>query len=473
MYVAIPAQTETIERPLNYISLFSGGGGLDLALKVTLPNSRCVCYVENEITAVEILVARIAEGSLDDAPIWSDVNSFPTEWFTGGVDGNVGGIIGGFPCTDISVAGKQEGITKGKRSGLWREYAKIIRQVQPNWVFIENVPGLLSASNGGVVLGQLAQMGFDAQWGVVSAKGVGASHLRKRVFILAYKPGVGWGEGWTGAEGVEGGFDVGVEGGELANTRRKCDERRGEPKELVRTQGEAKENSKQRQWGGESTGGGSNAMEHPQRTQRGQNVDPGTGQGERENGEGKEAGGIGERGESVGDPNLTHGHGTGNRGERWRGEPANNCGELGHPLSPRLEGWTGESGDAGEEREAVERAGDCLGNSKLAGFRQVPLSGSGDGSPAELEWADSPLGLFAPGPDSLYWNDVLLRSPALRPALSQAEAKYYLRGMAPGASAKLDFEDRTDRLRATGNLVCPLQGAAAFIELLRRARKLA
>ena len=83
------------------------------------------------------------------------------------------------------------------------------------------------------------------------------------------------------------------------------------------------------------------------------------------------------------------------------------------------------------------------------------------------------MGLFAPGPDSIYWNDVLVRSPALRPALSQAEIKYYLRGMAPGASAELDFEDRTDRLRATGNLVCPLQGAAAFIELLRRARKLA
>ena len=68
MYVAIPAQTQT---PINYISLFSGGGGLDLALKIALPNSRCVCYVENEITAVEILAARIAEGSLDDAPIWS------------------------------------------------------------------------------------------------------------------------------------------------------------------------------------------------------------------------------------------------------------------------------------------------------------------------------------------------------------------------------------------------------------------
>lgn len=125
--------------PENYISLFSGGGGLDLAIKLAIPNARCVCYVENEITAVNILAGRIAEGVLDDAPIWSGVESFPSELFSGGV---VGGIVGGFPCRDISYAGKQAGITKGKHSGLWREYAKIVRQVRPEWVFIENVPGL-------------------------------------------------------------------------------------------------------------------------------------------------------------------------------------------------------------------------------------------------------------------------------------------------------------------------------------------
>lgn len=165
-----------------YISLFSGVGGLDLAVKLALPESSCICYVEGEIPAAERLAARMQESSLDNAPIWSDVRTFDGFPWRGKVDG----IIGGFPCQDLSVAGKRAGINDGERSGLWWEFLRIIREVQPSWVFIENVPGLLQFGNPDsdlesgdeedgeptdwpfrnidAVLGPLSEIGFDAEW---------------------------------------------------------------------------------------------------------------------------------------------------------------------------------------------------------------------------------------------------------------------------------------------------------------------
>jgi site-specific DNA-cytosine methylase len=168
--------------PQPYISLFTGAGGLDLAVRIALPSARAVCYVENDVAVARILAARIADGSLDAAPVWSDVRTFDgSAW-----RGRVAGIIGGFPCTDLSVAGKRAGIT-GERSGLWFEYLRIIREVQPRWVFIENVPAVIAFPAGGIVLGGLAENGFDAEWISVRASDVGAPHKRERVFILAYR----------------------------------------------------------------------------------------------------------------------------------------------------------------------------------------------------------------------------------------------------------------------------------------------
>src|SRR5450756_2936187 len=124
----------------NFISLFAGAGGLDLALRLAMPDARCVCYVEREVEAVQILAARFADQALDDAPVWSDVSTFDGKPWRGLVDG----IAGGFPCQDLSVAGKRGGIKRGNRSGLWFEYARIIREVEPGWVYIENVPGLFT-----------------------------------------------------------------------------------------------------------------------------------------------------------------------------------------------------------------------------------------------------------------------------------------------------------------------------------------
>ena len=168
-----------------YISLFAGAGGLDLAVGLAIPDARCVCYVEREAGAARILAARMEDGSMEPAPIWSDVCTFPSELFRGRVDG----IVGGFPCTDLSVAGKQAGIIHGEHSSLWFEYLRIIREVQPRWVYIENVPAVIAFPAGGIVLGGLTQERFDAEWLSLRASDVGAPHRRERVFIFAWKRG--------------------------------------------------------------------------------------------------------------------------------------------------------------------------------------------------------------------------------------------------------------------------------------------
>ena len=184
----------------NYISLFTGIGGLDEGVRIALPTARTICYVEREANCIQILLSRIEEGSMDDAPIWDDVATFDGRLFLD----RVAGIIGGFPCQDMSVAGAQAGI-RGDRSGLWFEYLRIIRESKPNWIFIENVPGLLGKPgsdlesdepgdgespewafrNIDAVLGPLADVGYDAEWCCLRASDVGASHQRNRVFILA------------------------------------------------------------------------------------------------------------------------------------------------------------------------------------------------------------------------------------------------------------------------------------------------
>lgn len=163
-----------------YISLFSGAGGLDLAARIAIPKARCVCFVEGEIPCAEILAARMEEGNLEDAPIWSDVRTFDGEPWRGKVDF----IVGGFPCQDLSVAGKRAGID-GERSGLWSEYARIVGQVRPQFVFIENVPGLLANEPMRRVLGDLSALGFDAEWCSLPASGTGSPQHRERAWILA------------------------------------------------------------------------------------------------------------------------------------------------------------------------------------------------------------------------------------------------------------------------------------------------
>ena len=162
---------------MNELALFAGAGGGILGGH--LLGWRTVCAVEWEAYPASVLCARQNDGLLETFPIWDDVQTFRGEPWRGIVDV----ISGGFPCTDISAAGKGAGID-GEASGMWREMARIIHEVRPRYVFVENSP-MLTSRGLGRVLGDLAAMGFDARWGVLGAADVGAPHQRDRIWIVA------------------------------------------------------------------------------------------------------------------------------------------------------------------------------------------------------------------------------------------------------------------------------------------------
>ena len=164
------------------LSLFSGIGGLDLGVRQAVP-ARTIAYVEREITAARVLAARAEEGLLDEAPIYADIESFPAERFAGKVDG----IIGGFPCQPFSVAGKRRG-SEDERN-MWPDTIRVIREIRPRFECLENVAALTSNRYFGTILGDLAEAGFDAEWGRFTASEVGTPHKRERVFILAHAAG--------------------------------------------------------------------------------------------------------------------------------------------------------------------------------------------------------------------------------------------------------------------------------------------
>lgn len=163
---------------MNELHLFAGAGGGILG--GMLLGHTPVCAVEIEPYCRKVLLQRQRDGVLPKFPIWDNVCTFDgTPW-----RGKVDVVCGGFPCQDISAAGKGAGI-EGQRSGLWKEMARIIGEIRPRYVFIENSP-LLRTRGLSVVLKDLAEMGYDARWGVLGAHHVGAPHKRQRVWIVAY-----------------------------------------------------------------------------------------------------------------------------------------------------------------------------------------------------------------------------------------------------------------------------------------------
>lgn len=163
---------------MNELHLFAGiGGGI---LGGMLLGHTCVCAVEIEPFCRKILLQRQRDGILPKFPIWDDVRTFDGKPWRGKVDC----ICGGFPCQDISAAGKGAGID-GARSGLWSEFARIIGEVRPRYAFVENSP-MLAVRGLGRVLGDLSEIGYNARWCVMGADDVGAPHIRKRMWILAH-----------------------------------------------------------------------------------------------------------------------------------------------------------------------------------------------------------------------------------------------------------------------------------------------
>lgn len=163
---------------MNELALFAGAGGGILGSH--LLGWRTVCAVERDAYAAQVLAQRQNDGILPPFPIWSDVTTFDGKPWKGIIDV----ISGGFPCQDISSAGKGAGID-GARSGMWSQMARIIGEVRPREVWVENSPLLVSRGLARVI-GDLAQMGYDTQWARFSASNYGAPHQRDRIWIVAH-----------------------------------------------------------------------------------------------------------------------------------------------------------------------------------------------------------------------------------------------------------------------------------------------
>lgn len=165
---------------MNGMAICAGLGGLELGISLAYgPDYRTVVFIEREAFSAAALVARMEEASLGMAPIWDDLTTFDGGPWCGVVDL----ISAGFPCQPWSYAGRRE--TTDDERWIWDDIARIIREVGPEWVFLENVPGLI---HGGIehVLRDLAIGGFDAEWDCFTAAQVGAPHIRERLFILAH-----------------------------------------------------------------------------------------------------------------------------------------------------------------------------------------------------------------------------------------------------------------------------------------------
>ena len=161
---------------MRYLSLFSGIGGFDLGLDRA--GMTCAGQVEYDAAARSVLARH-----WPDVPRLNDIKEVQGDEF-----GTVAVVVGGFPCQDVSVAGRREGLA-GERSGLWFDFHRIIDRVRPGWVVIENVPGLLS-SNGGrdfaIILRGLVECGYGVAWRILDAQYFGVPQRRRRVFIVGH-----------------------------------------------------------------------------------------------------------------------------------------------------------------------------------------------------------------------------------------------------------------------------------------------
>jgi DNA (cytosine-5)-methyltransferase 1 len=164
-------------KELNVLSLFTGIGGADIGLERVGMKVVAMCEIDKNCQ-------KVLKKHWPDVPCFPDIKKLTK---TDLIGFNINVIVGGFPCVDISIGGKQEGIS-AKRSGLWKEYWRLINELKPKYVIIENVENL--RKNGlGIVLYDLASIGYDAEWRIVRATDFGLPHQRQRLFIISYPSG--------------------------------------------------------------------------------------------------------------------------------------------------------------------------------------------------------------------------------------------------------------------------------------------
>ena len=169
---------------MNGLALCTGIGGLELGLRIALGDYRTVCYVEREVYCASVIVARMAEQALCEAPVWDDISTFDGRPWCGVVDI----ITSGDPCQPFSVAGQRQG--EADERYLWPHVERIIREVEPEFVFLENVAGAVDVRYEHKAV--LEGMGYRVEAGLFSAVEVGAPQIRERLFILAYSNGGGF-----------------------------------------------------------------------------------------------------------------------------------------------------------------------------------------------------------------------------------------------------------------------------------------
>ena len=165
---------------MNELALFAGAGGGILGGRLLGWRTRCA--VEINAYARRVLLSRQKDGTLERFPIWDDIKTFDGKPWMGAVDV----VSGGFPCQDISSAGKRGGLAGGS-SGLWFEMLRVIDESKPKFVFAENSNHLRTNGLGTVIKG-LDGLGYDARWCVLGARHIGAPHQRNRMWILARNP---------------------------------------------------------------------------------------------------------------------------------------------------------------------------------------------------------------------------------------------------------------------------------------------
>lgn len=175
------AESRRLPVPARVLDLFAGIGGFSLGLE------RTAAFTTVAFCEIDPYCRRVLAKHWPAVPIYGDIRELSAARLA--ADGIAADILtGGFPCQDISVAGRGAGLA-GARSGLWREYARLIGELRPQYAIVENVTALLTRGLG-EILGDLVEIGYDAEWHCIPASYLGAPHQRDRVWIVAY-PGSG------------------------------------------------------------------------------------------------------------------------------------------------------------------------------------------------------------------------------------------------------------------------------------------
>ena len=430
------------------MSLFTGFSGFGLTARLAFRQVRTVCYVEREAHQAATLVARMEDEALDHAPVWDYIETFNGRPFRECVDI----LTASMPCQPYSLAGKQLGIKDPR--WLWRPVRRVISQVRPRAIFLENVCQFRRVLH--IIIPQLEQLGYTVEKPIiVSAADVGASHLRKRIWILAHSNSnpIRLEPWWRGRPGWEGAAELGELREAVGNSscQRIC-EQDPEACSVTRDEAAGKEDS----W----------------RDPRGTGDSVGNAAGKRCGEEGtlqrfRPADGFAGPGAPVGDSD---------RVDWWTGTDmaahlkprrksrSTNAGTaVGNANVARLPKRKGKRGSVQQECPTAERTGAPVGDTHGGGQPELeePHCQPDEWFEARAYWSDSvrsSVPLFPPGREDearADWSEALWFDGGLCPALPKSE----IRGVVDGTSGYVD------QLRSNGNGLVPLAGAYAFCTL--------